>query len=394
MYDKRAAQSSASLVDIKDKAYRKAVLESHNELRADFIEKVDGGLFFLTPFYEERVDRLFQQIKQSNPEFKDLASSQILLSFAKDPNAYAIGNGIVVINLPLLANLENEHELAFIICHELAHNLLRHVHDNVRNHAELSISQELKKKTREIEKQKYNKAATASKLYRKTIYSNRKRRRQVEFQADSLGFVLYKNAFIGRESAVIRSFATLDNIDKHKDSLVDKDYQKLFSSAKQPFKREWITGDEISRYKYDKSLKFWQIDSLKTHPDCLDRADRLKTLFAVGTADESEDTQYHLIAKQAQYDHILGLFVIQEFGDSLYNALLLAKDDPENIYLKKMIYANLVKIQDARNSYTLNKYLAMMSPKFSHSYNTFLSFLRQLRKNELSEIINHYSISE
>lgn len=369
------------------------LVQSYAEINPEFLDKINDGLFIQAPFYEEHINALFNQIVKKNPQHKNLASTRILLSFAESPNASAIGNGFVIINLPLLANLNMEDELAFILCHELAHNLLEHPQEGLVDYARTKSSREIKKQTREIEKKKYNKGENASGLFRKIIYSNRKRHRAIEFQADSLGFVLYKNAFAGRESTALKSFSTLDEMDKESDSLQLKDYEKLFSSAKQPFKKEWIESDEISNYKYDKALKFWQIDSLKTHPDCVDRANRLKTLFNITAGNDSLDKiDYAAVSNRAKYDHVLGLYVMKEYGKSLYQALLLLKNSPGDTYLRTIVHNNLSRIQESQKNYTMNKYVEIMSPRYSNSYNVFLSFLRQLRKSEINELINQYSI--
>jgi hypothetical protein len=391
LYNERAAQTLLSFKKFPDKKISKALTESYTELNSEFTDKVNNGLFIESPLYEDRINTLFKKIVAANPQYAALATTRILLSFSEVPNASAIGDDFVVVNLSLLANLKEEDELAFILCHELAHNLLNHPQNGLMEYVKIQGSQELKKQTREIEKKKYYKIENASGLYKKIIYANKKKHREIEFQADSLGFILYKNAFAGREAIALKSFTTMDSMDKEKDSLQPKDYEKLFSSEKQPFKKEWILADEISIYKYDKALRFWQIDSLKSHPDCIDRANRLKTIFRIEPENENfTNLDYQNIIRQAQYDDILGLYVLKEYGKSLYQALLLLKDNPGNSYLKNMVYSNLIKIQDAQKNYTMNKYVETMNPRYSHSYNTFLSFLRQLRKSEITEITNQY----
>lgn len=393
LYNERAAQNQLLFKSYPEKAMRNALVETGKEINEDFLKRVDKGYFVYSGFYEQQINALFQKIVSANPQYSGLATSHILLSFAQDPNAAAIGNGFVVINLPLFAEVKNEYELAFILCHELAHNLLNHPYEGLVKYARIKTSSDIKRQTREIEKQRYNKAGNALGLYRKIIYGSRKEQRDVEFQADSLGFVLYKNAFSGKESLAIESFKTLDEMDKEKDSLQPEDYERLFSSSRQPFKKEWIAADEISGYKYDKSNQSWQVDSLKTHPDCVDRANRLQVQY--GISKEGSITAnanfYNDVIIHARHDHVLGLYVLKEYGKSLYEALLLLKGDTQNTYLKQMVYYNLVKIQEAQKSYTMNKYVETVAPAYSYSYNTYLSFLRQLRKSEMSEIINQYS---
>jgi len=394
-YNQRVAQTLLSFKNLPDKSYSKDLAASYAEINTEFTDKVNRGQFVQGPYYEDQINALLKKIASANPEYASLASAQILLSFAETPNAYAMGDGFVVVNLPLFANVYTEDEVAFILCHELAHNLLNHPRNGLLEYVKLKNSSDIKKRTREIEKQKYNKGETASNLFKKIVYANRKRHREVEFQADSLGFVLYKNAFAGKESAALKSFITLDDMDREKDSLLPVDYEKLFSSDKQPFNKEWILGEEISKYKYDKTLKFWQIDSLKTHPDCADRAKRLQTVFKIGT-ENTEDPlpAYQDVVKRAKYDHLMGLFVLKEYGKSLYQSLLLLKYDPDNAYLRGMVHDAFLKIQEAQKNYTMNKYVDTMSPRYSYSYNTFLSFVRQLRKSEISEIINQYSVKK
>lgn len=389
-YNQRAAKTRATYNSFTDKTFRKALNDYYTELNTEFIEKVDDGHFVQDAFYDERINTLFKQIVAANAEYKGLEDSRILLSFADVPNAYAMGDGFVVVYLPLLARVGNEYELAFIICHELSHNLLNHPQGGLQDYARVNTSKEIKQKTREIEKKKYNKTEVASGLYRDIIYSNRKKHRGVEYQADSLGFVLYKNAFAGKEAMALNSLARLDVMDKEQDSLLPADYEKLFTSEKQPFKPEWLSGDEISSYKYDKSLKFWQIDSLKTHPDCQLRAARLKATFNITGENQTIATDYADVVHRAEYDTLLGLYVLKEYGKSLYQTLLLLKDKPEDPYLRGMVYNNFIKIQEAQKNYTMNKYVETVNPRYSYSYNAFLSFIRQLRKSELTQIINQY----
>lgn len=390
-YAQNSLHTSASIKNLPNKRVAKSASESYQELNASFLEKINNGSFVPSPFYEERINGLFQKIVESNRQFSGLASTRILLSLSDQPNAFTIGDGIVVVNLPLLYNLKTEYELAFVICHELAHGILNHPFNGIVENATIAGSDELKQQTRDLSKKKYNKTESAAGLYRKIIYSNRKKNREVEFEADSLGFILYRNAFPGKESLAVKSFATLDGLDRETDSLVAKDYEKLFSSQKQPFKQEWLQADEISMYKYDKTSKFWQIDSLKTHPDCANRAERIKTFFKIDNKDYDPSPDYGNMSKNARYDQVLGLYQIKEFGKSLYQALLLLKDDEKDAYLRQMVYLNLTKIREAQKSYTLNRYVETISPGYSYSYNTFLSFLRQLRKSEMNEIINFYS---
>jgi predicted Zn-dependent protease len=64
------------------------------------------------------VQRVFDHIRQANPQ---LPPVQLVLSRNPEPNAHAVGNSTVMLNVGLLGRLENESQLAYILCHELAH---------------------------------------------------------------------------------------------------------------------------------------------------------------------------------------------------------------------------------------------------------------------------------
>ena len=378
--------------EISERKIRKDVEASYKELSDDFIENINKGFFVNDKAYSEFLEGIVNTIKDNNPEYPNIANTRILLSFGTSPNAYAIGNDVIVVYIPLIKSINNEYELAFIISHEIAHNLLRHSYNGMIEYATMANSSEIRKQTREIEKQKYNKAQIASGLYKDIVYGKRKNHRKLEHQADSLGFVLYKNAFKGREYQALRSLETLDDIDKERDSLLASDYVALFNTEKVPFKSQWIENEEISRYKYDKTPKFWEVDSLKTHPDCGIRAGFVQKHFMVKPADPgSPSDKFMMLKKSSAFNHVLGLYAIEEYGKSLYESLLLLKHDQKNAFLNKLVHQNLLKLQEAQKNYTLNKYLDTINPKYSNSYNTFLYFVRQLRKSELNAIIEKYT---
>ena len=86
------------------------------------------------------------------------------------------------------------------------------------------------------------------------------------------------------------------------------------------------------------------------------------------------------------------MYSIENYGKSLYESLLILKNQPENTFVRAMVKSNLEKIIEAQKKYELNKYVDNPNFKnYSNSYNVFLSFIRELRKSELQEILNHYS---
>ena len=61
---------------------------------------------------------------QEQPELR----SKIRFYAVKSPsaNAFATNNGVILVNMGLIARLKNEAQLAFILCHEISHYLKNH----------------------------------------------------------------------------------------------------------------------------------------------------------------------------------------------------------------------------------------------------------------------------
>ena len=156
------------------------------------------------------------------------------------------------------------------------------------------------------------------------------------------------------------------------------------------FNESWLAS-EISQYNYQKTEKFWNVDSLRSHPDCDSRIIFLEKNFKIQEKNKTIDiSNFNLQKEDADKEFVFGLYFLEEYGKSLYNTLLCFKKKPKDQFFKKMIYDNLIKLRDARNNYTLNKYLETENPKLSDSYNKFLCLIRNLRKNELTQIIEYY----
>ena len=387
-YIQKTSVTKINIKSIENKEVRKELERIYQENQDEFSEEIKKGIFVKDERYEDLIQKIFNTLKKANSDIHDM---KILLALSKEPNAYNNGEDIVVINLPLLKEINNEYELAFVISHEIAHQMLNHVKKGTLKYVETSYSDKNKLEAKNIQKQKYNKSQNANLILKRIIYGNREVSRKREIEADSLGFVYFNKAYPKQNHQAISTLELLDKIDKEKDSLTDDDYKLLFDTPKQPFKRQWIVNDELGSYQYDKAQKFWQIDSLKTHPDC---EDRIKLLQKQIKSDSSNaiimTPEYSQIKSASQYDELLGLYFIKDYGDSLYQTLLLLKYNRDNVFLRKMVYDNLIKIQEAQNNYMLNKHLETINPLFSSSYNTYLYFIRKLRKAELENIIESY----
>jgi Zn-dependent protease with chaperone function len=119
----------SSIKDLKGKEAN-YVKESYKN-RRDFLLGLlsEGEFIFESPIYDY-VKGIFDQVLAANPEIDP--KTVMLLSRSGIPNAFTTGDGFFVINLGLLVRLYNADQLAFVICHELGHQILNHTNNRIR----------------------------------------------------------------------------------------------------------------------------------------------------------------------------------------------------------------------------------------------------------------------
>lgn len=333
------------------------------------------------------LNELVLQIRAKNPEIpKNLV---ILASREYETNASSRGEGTIVVNQYLLETLDNEDQLIFILCHEIAHQKLDHVLQSIHEYVKLNTSAEMKGKTKQLKKQKFSKKTSASELLTELKYKNSEASRTHEVQADSLGYIYYSK--LGRSpQQVVKTLKNLKDSDKEKDSLSIKDYKTIFASFSLPTKDKWFEMENFDLYSYQENNKF-NTDSLRTHPNCDVRIEMLvkidSTIQKNGVQKTmSANTEFKKWKENVIYQNIANEYLMQHYGNSLYEALKQYKRTP-NAYLRKWISENFKKLYDAKKAYQLNRYVSQVNiNQYTTSYNLFSTFVFNLSLAELLEI--------
>ncbi len=162
-------------------------------------------------------------------------------------NAFSTHQGIILITTGLVARMENEAQLAFVIAHEIAHYVMKHVVEGYQYNKEL-FNEDVNNK----------KSTLDEKVLESAQYS-----RKAEFEADELGFEMYVKAGYDPEQIIythdllLHAEYPIENTALNFENLED-DYFKIKTSAKE-YKRIPIEADE----KID--------DSRGTHPNIFKR---------------------------------------------------------------------------------------------------------------------------
>ena len=239
----------------------------------------------LDPVVEPFVQRVFAQILQANPQLA--ATARLVLTRNPEPNAHAVGNGTVMLNIGLLPRLENESQLVLILCHELAHVACRHMENGLQERLLALHSKEMKREFRRIVNSEYNIGSQVKALALGFSLNANYHYRQFEAQADSLGYVLLARTRYEVPQAY-RVLQLLDTIDEPENP-APVALLTYFSCTDFPKKFDSAPARPASIFTVQKvATALETTDTLKSHPDC---AKRMRYVLALAQGQVADGPQ-------------------------------------------------------------------------------------------------------
>lgn len=243
--------------------------------KENFIENIEDSVFIYSKQIDERVSNILGEIYQSNPNI-DHSNFRFFVRTSPLPNASSYGNGIFSINNGLFSLTENDDEIAFILCHEIAHYELQHIDKSIETYFQETESGDAKDRISKIKEKRYGRFALAREFYQDLSFLMRKNSREAEIEADSLGNIYYSKTSYSPAAAI----AILSRLDFDERSYFNKkiDLKKYFSFEEYPFKNYWIEKEETNLFNIDKPINEYAFnaDSIKTHPAIKERVKILK----------------------------------------------------------------------------------------------------------------------
>ena len=309
-------------------------------------------------------------------------------------NASSLGNKYFVVNMGAFYFLQNEDQLSAIICHEIAHYLLKHVLKDIQYQYKLKKQADLKNEISMIKENNENKSDKAYNKLKNLLYKEGDLNKQQEYEADSLGYVLYKNTRYKRADYINsfklqQAYDTIRPLGLHLDT-----YRKVFSLPAQPFKDEWLKMEDFSKYDYSKFKAKYNEDSLSSHPDTELRINALLKSFpelAIAEKEKEATAEFDSLSTVAKFEQPRVFEFEEEYGVGVYFCLFRLQQKENVAYYNNRLGVLFQKIYEARKEYTLNRYLERLDPKDqSASYQQFLSFMWNLNLQELKNIADYY----
>lgn len=353
------------------------------------VDKTQEGHFITDPSVNKYFTGILNNIITANPVLKD-RNLRLLISRYDWPNASCHGEGSIVLNLGLINRLENESQVAFIICHELSHDYMNHVNKAIDEYVESVYSKAAQKELKRLRRATYNKYDQAQKMIKNISFDLRRHGREYEVEADSLALVFMKPTKYDTRAA-IQALGLLDSIDVSKRSFLI-DYKRHFDSEAFQVKNRWFVDESESAFNVSLSKEDQAIaDSLKTHPDCQERINILQD-FQHNKSDLSASSEFKQYIRLADYEIVASAFQFNHFGKALFYSFLLLEENPDDIYLHTMVVDCLYELYMHQKNHELGKVLDLPDSRYEENYNQFLNFLHNLRLRDLGKLGHFYAL--
>ncbi|UKB79444.1 M48 family metalloprotease [Chryseobacterium sp. MEBOG07] len=370
----------------------------YKEFGTDFEKQVKNKDFIFKSEFETSIYSMIQRLKKNNPKIpQDL---KILIAKDNTPNAYCLADGTFVINMGLYSWLNNEEQIAAVISHELGHKMEEH---SLKTFLKIIEQDKLDKVLVENIKstttsQSQSQNQKAFDIVKNRVYKKSVERRQSEMQADSLGYVIFKNSDFKKAEFVnaLQRLQDFDTISPRE--LKVETYKKLFNLPKQVFNEKWMKKEDFSLYNYNFYKEKLNKDSLASHPEVSRRIEMLKKTFAelkTPVAPDKPSDLFITLKKAARMEILPNYFHSEDYGLGIYTAMQFLQDEEEEKYYKSWLGRCFSKIYEARKNYNLNRYLDRIESKNqSESYQQFLNFMWNLSLDEIKNIADFYQTNE
>ncbi len=382
------------------------------QINDDFIDKIEGdysskvkkifkqkdeqiftmvrdSAYSFIPAIDGKIDLLTQEIYRANPHI-DTSNYKFFIKNSIVPNAACYGDGMFEINLGLLTSLAYDDELAFILCHEIAHKLLNHSIQKVETRVATLNSKETKKKIRKVKRTRYGQSRAALTMMGNLSLDFLNHSQEAEMQADSLGFLLLSNT----RYDINQSISALRKLQMEEDDMFFAYKVKLdsvFNLKMYPFKEYWLE-EEQSLFDIPKKINDFSLSSsgLKTHPDTEERIQKIKNDFKLEPLDSinGETTYIKSLKKTASFHSIQYTIDLNFLDLAMYQ--LIEKYDRKMIskeyYYTKMALV-LKTLYEARKNHHLGKYIPQKNNLSEEEHlNTIRLFIHNLDLTEIKRI--------
>jgi len=340
---------------------------------------------------------IVQKVIAVNPALKGTDARVV---FSRDwwPNAVSMGDGTIAINAGLVMYMNNEAELAFVVCHELAHYYLEHTPKAIKKYIETTTSEAYQAELKRLSKLQFGVNSQLEKLAKTTAFNSRRHSRENEAEADRQAFIFLKNT--GYDcNAIITCLQMLDKVDDSLHIYPPLNIEQTLNFKSYPFKKKWIQSETsiFSAVTNSSDLSDKEKDSLKTHPDCARRitllADSVK-----GTLGNKKFLIDEQLFGKLQKDFFMEVteecYREQKLGRNLYNNLLLLQANQNTAIAAYSISRDFNEMFEMQKDHKIGLAVDNESKAYPDDYNMLLRMIGRMRLSEIANLNYQFCLQQ
>lgn len=330
---------------------------------------MSGRVLFGDPV-SEYVNKVADNLLKDEPKLRKKLRFYCLKSNVT--NAFCTNQGMIFVTLGLIAQLENEAQLAQVLSHEIVHYTKKHVINTFLESSKISNGNG-----------KYKYSSYDDNIIKLSNYS-----KSLEFEADSLGFFRLKNAGYSIQEAL---------------SVFDVLQFSYLPFDEVPFSYNYFETKNVKipqEYKLDTiiPIKFEDDydDSKSTHPNVKKRREQIIRLIKNETGGKTYIQSKELFEKIRTTSRFEGIRLSNKNADyvrAIYNAEILLKKYPNSDFLHKNILKALYGISKYKNAdkyYEITEDFDEYEGEISAAY-YFFEHLDKIQVNSITlEKLNQY----
>lgn len=331
-------------------AYKKDIISMYKMRHEINMGRVENGTYLFDRTSQACFRHIVRIIARANPSY-NFRDVKPVLCLNHSANASSIGEGTLAVNIGLLRHIQNQEQLVFIFCHEIAHYLLNHSNINIQKMFDKNQKEATKKQIQAILGNDYNQTTKLKALVKAKLYSTKYDSRQNEYAADSLGMLLYMNTKLDPLKAA-ETMDLLESLNEYQDS-VEINIFDYFGVKQTSTETTTILEDAELKSELDK-------DSVLSHPYCKDRKEcLLRQMKRAGMEGSGESYQLEAFADltgRMEYEYGRSLFHYQALDLSLLYALRKLHSRPDDEYYKNLAVTSMFGLYEARKNHKLQLY--------------------------------------
>lgn len=306
---------------------------------------------------------------KTNPKL--LSELQFYVLKSTQVNAFSTDQGIIFFTTGLLAQLENEAQLAYILCHEVSHYTEKHVQDSYVERIEMRRG-----------KSKYSRMGYEDRINAMSVYD-----KENELDADSKGVDMYLQTEY-RVDDIVSSFGVLlysylPFEDTRFDTLyLNTDILKIPSS---------LFSDSVTAITKEENYD----DFRSTHPNIKTRIDNSVDIINDRLSEGNKqfvvsESRFFEVRELARFEGVRIKLAERDYINALYDIYLLQQYHDDNQYLDFAFMQAFYGLSKYKNAGRFSEIRTRLSKIEGESYRLH-AFIQKLSKGQLNVMAYRYA---